>query len=138
MEDLEVLCRSCHEAHHQAHRCSRGKKKEKPKVNRQAIFRLLTAQHKKDLMVRFRYETMSAFHMSLTYGENVSGLLEAACSLLGVDGYYGRKVGERLGTPKARQPVFVKIRDHYGVRFVSESQLKKQAALTKSLLHWKG
>lgn len=56
MEDFEVLCRACHEAHHRVERATnaRGGKRRNRSINRSALARYLTQSQRQILQARFR------------------------------------------------------------------------------------
>ena len=96
MEDLEVLCRECHEAHHAAERGSKPRKKTssgKRSLHRNALYRYLTTAQRDMLCKRF------AIGGGTLYTELISGvreeLLKEACRLLGVKGYYPKRILKR-------------------------------------------
>jgi len=53
MEDLEVLCRECHEAHHALDAVARTPKSRRRTIHRRAIFDKLTAKHVMALWNRY-------------------------------------------------------------------------------------
>ena len=87
MEDLEVLCRSCHEAHHVAERCVRRPGQPKRKSIRQdALFRLLTTTQRNKICAMYRIEP-TALYLALSFGPLGNATHEAA-RMLGFGGAY--------------------------------------------------
>lgn len=87
MEDLEVLCRECHEAHHLVERCSRRKLKAKRRsgraVTRDCIARSLTGKQKAMLGEKFGVLQGEVFSR-ITLGSSNDPLLLEASRMLGV------------------------------------------------------
>lgn len=83
VNDLEVLCRDCHKAHHSAERSSRAReRKARVKVlDRRAVFRLLTPSHKRLLMQEFSLST-GDLYIKLTQIQR-HAVIERAEQLLG-------------------------------------------------------
>lgn len=90
MEDLEVLCRECHEAHHDAEKCSsRGSGIRM--IHRRAIYDKLTGKHVKILLTEFP-NLGSNVYMIINFGP--IGFSDRAAQLLGFD--YARGVPPRI------------------------------------------
>jgi len=88
MQDLEVLCRACHEAHHQAERCSgKPKKKQNRSINRQAVFRCLTGTQKELICRKFGI-TANDLYIRL-HSANESPEMRDALRALGMAHAYG-------------------------------------------------
>jgi hypothetical protein len=87
MDDLEILCRDCHEGHHMAERTCRSKSGPK-QINRSALFRLLSKRQKMILMERFSIARQGDLYLKLTFAESVDSLIYDAQRLLGVSGSY--------------------------------------------------
>lgn len=88
MEDLEVLCRGCHEAHHSAERCSRTRKHSSQRsINRRAIFRLLSFSQREILKKKYQMNNSTlAFHLSQSAGSEAT---DEALKFLGIRHAYG-------------------------------------------------
>lgn len=68
MDDLEVLCRECHEAHHQFHR-SCGNRKKDGSVSRLMLARYLTPHQWTTLQSQFSSKTIGELYVALIEGE---------------------------------------------------------------------
>lgn len=86
LEDLEILCRECHEAHHECERFT-GKHKERSRrgIHRRAIYDALTENHVKILLEEFPY--IDDLWLELTYGDTEAAA--RAAGLLGCDYAHG-------------------------------------------------
>lgn len=91
MEDLEVLCRLCHEAHHRVERATRSKSatKDPRRINRRAIFQYLTGPQKDKLIKDFRLEGRNDLSLQLGHTQN-NHLAITAAKMLGFDSFYGK------------------------------------------------
>lgn len=88
MEDLEVLCRACHDAHHRVdHVVRRSRKKRKRSISRQALFRYLSPNQKQELKNEFKISLDGELLMRLMSGE-YPALLNRALKMLGCDSSY--------------------------------------------------
>lgn len=85
MRDLEILCRSCHEAHHATEKVT-GRKTKRRGIHRRAIEHKLTSRH---IEILFReFPKMSGnLHYELNFG-NVE-IAKRTAVLLGCDYAYG-------------------------------------------------
>lgn len=93
MEDLEIMCRSCHEAHHAVERATRNRapKIKNKGILQSAVFRYLTNKQKETLRVKFT-PTTSFYHeilAALAYGNLNSAIMKEALRMLGKDYAYG-------------------------------------------------
>lgn len=102
MEDLEVLCRECHEAHHRAEKVNKPKEKRLKGIHRQGIFPYLNSKQKQRLMTHFSISTLTDLSCKLAFGDNNQIVLLAA-KMLGFDYFYG-KIEEKDGKRKKRKP----------------------------------
>lgn len=105
MEDLEVLCRPCHEAHHRAERATRNKPttKEPRSINRRAIFQYLTGPQKDKLIKDFGLASRS--DLSLRLGQTQSNHLTiTAARMLGFDLFHGQTREWKPKAPKIVPP----------------------------------
>ncbi len=90
MEDLEILCGSCHGAHHRAEKAAKGRKRKSRKtLHRKGLLSYLTNAMRKALMTQFNLKWYELDYEILA-GDR-QPILRAACEKLGVDDYYPRK-----------------------------------------------
>ena len=89
MEDLEVLCRSCHEAHHRAERCARAKgaKQKHRGIHFQAVYGCLTGKQKQAICDRFLITSGDLYVRLRDSGAHQE--MRAALEMLGMDYAYG-------------------------------------------------
>jgi len=104
LEDLEVLCRECHTAHHDLEK--RQKLTEKigtsRRIQKRAIFSSLTKRQKKILMESNSISRESELYTKLSYGSDES-LLRSALKLLDCDSYIdGQKPSGGYNKPRAK------------------------------------
>lgn len=91
LEDLEVLCRACHDAHHSVDRVVRKNRKSRKRIiSRQALFRYLSFNQKQELKDEFKISLDGELLMRLMSGENPN-LLDRALKMLGCDSSYVAK-----------------------------------------------
>lgn len=90
LEDLEVLCRDCHSAHHKAE-CFTGRSPKRD-INRRAIFSALTGKMKKMVCDRFRIPSGQLF-AAINYGD--ARIATYASRLLGIRHVYGAGITKR-------------------------------------------
>jgi hypothetical protein len=67
MEDLEVLCRDCHKAHHAVEQHTG--RKTRGAIHREAIFRYLSDVQKQKIIQRFDLNTLGSLYHILIFGE---------------------------------------------------------------------
>jgi hypothetical protein len=95
MEDLEVMCRECHKAHHEAERFT-SRPRGIRTIHRRAIFGRLTPKHIGILQDEFNLTGKSLF-VEINYGP--TELADRAAQLLGCEFAWGkqpRSVGSEL------------------------------------------
>ncbi len=89
MEDLEVLCRPCHEAHHRVEKATRQIKPAKIKsIDQRAIFLYLTKAQKDKLVRDFSLSNTNELSLRIGHSTDES-LILAAVNLLGFTHYHG-------------------------------------------------
>ena len=86
MEDLEILCRDCHKAHHRAHPSSSSKEKRSG-IDREKIFSHLSHKQKNILIDRYNLGDVWGLAYALSYGSKNWPIADAA-HLLGFDFFY--------------------------------------------------
>jgi hypothetical protein len=87
MEDLEIMCRSCHEAHHAAERCMRQKHSRKKPINRRAIYSLLTWKQRAILKAKGGMNDAAlSFHLAQQVN---SATQREAARMIGATSLYG-------------------------------------------------
>lgn len=85
MEDLEIVCRDCHEAHHRVEKVQ--VKDSKPKgIHRRAIYQYLKKKQRLVLLERFDIPTMPKLFMEIAYNSTQVAL--TAATMLGFDYYF--------------------------------------------------
>jgi hypothetical protein len=100
MEDFEIMCRECHEAHHRAERYGgKRKSKERRGIHRRAIFSALSRKHIKILFEEF--PNIGRPFAAIAYGD--AAIADRAAKLLGFDYAYGDAT--RKKKPDPRWPV---------------------------------
>ena len=89
MEDLEILCRSCHEAHHQAERCAKQKAgvRGRKGINHLAVFKCLTVAQKRSICKKLGI-TQGDLYVRL-HSANEGPEMREALRMLGMDYAYG-------------------------------------------------
>lgn len=92
MEDFEILCRECHEAHHRAARAA-GRRRKRRGIHRRAIFPALTKKMKQKLCADFQVPEKELF-AAINYGSNDLICLDAI-RMLGMDYVFGRPRGSK-------------------------------------------
>ena len=104
LEDLEVLCRDCHEAHHAIERSLRGKKKGAKAYHVKAMFAALSEDQKKML----QDGTGDDLHFAIVYkvSKKCDKIRNKALALLGGDRWYGLPKPKRgnYQSPKNYRP----------------------------------
>lgn len=105
MQDLEVLCRGCHEAHHRVERANRERRSNLRSIRKQAIFGYLSRSQKNQLVRQhslFSEAELSAALMS----ERLPLMMDAA-RLLGCTHVSGTKLGRTafLERRKAKEAI---------------------------------
>jgi len=87
LEDLEVLCRDCHEAHHAIERSLRGRKQGHKAYHVKAMFAALSEDQKKML----QDTTGDDLHFAIVYkrSKKCDKIRNKALELLGGDRWYG-------------------------------------------------
>lgn len=89
MDDLEILCRPCHEAHHRIERALRKPKGHKSKgISRQALARYLTPTQKSILQRRFIFSSGELYSAIL---DGVPAVVSAALEMSGKKYAYAPK-----------------------------------------------
>lgn len=89
MEDLEVLCRECHGAHHRAEKATRTKQRDiNRSVDRRSMYRYLTAAQKRNLIRQFNLAGLADLSFKLVHGTD-SQIPLAAAQLLGFSRFHG-------------------------------------------------
>lgn len=63
MEDLEVLCRDCHKAHHRAN--AHTGKWTRTGINRQAIFRYLSDEQKSKIVAKYELDSVHDLYVKI-------------------------------------------------------------------------
>ncbi len=123
MEDLEVLCRECHEAHHEAERFSRGGKGIRM-IHRRAIHPRLTEKHAKILFDEFPGSGSDLF-MIINYGPTY--FADRAAELLGFNFAYGK-------IPRQKESV---ISDIYDENNDTQHHISNQFKYDNNRNRWK-
>jgi hypothetical protein len=101
MEDLEVMCRPCHEAHHAAERSANaGRRRKSPtaQLSRQALVKLLTAKQKRLLREEFGLANGGALYLAII-GSGFGPVVAKAEQMM------DRKVGEGVADAVSPHPV---------------------------------
>lgn len=95
MEDLEVLCRECHEAHHRAERAMKKKKPSKRRgISRRALYGYLTYKQRKKLINDFALGSFNELSCKLVHSKEYE-IVEAAVKMLGFDFFFGKPKQKR-------------------------------------------
>jgi len=106
MEDLEILCRPCHEAHHRLERLAKSSKRKTPKrtgINRTALYRYLTSGQKQALMSQFGLSKERDLFSAMST-ENREDVNAEATKMVGYNFSFPAKgPSHRGGTGKADQ-----------------------------------
>lgn len=108
MDDLEVMCRGCHDAHHRAERAAKQRKGNPHALNRQGLYRMLTKTQRELLCQRFVL-TDAILYSRLTHG-NWKEICLAACKMLGASRFYE---GARLSDYDRSQRAKLKKRGRF-------------------------
>ncbi len=88
MEDLEVVCRSCHEAHHQAERCARAAGRRHSKgIHIQAIYGCLTWEQKQRICTKLNITSGDLYVRLLD--RSAKAEREEALKMIGMEYAYG-------------------------------------------------
>lgn len=100
IEDLEILCRSCHEAHHRVERVSPMRRRRRgKKLLGSAAFRYLTNGQKKAVCEEFGCFSCDLYNILV---ERKSPRIERrVCEMLGLSGLYGKTTGELRSSIKS-------------------------------------
>jgi len=101
MEDFEILCRECHEAHHAVDKIAR-RNPDNPaerSIHRQAIYRQLTAEHVNKIWDKFPNVRHTTLQDAINFGN--PDIAEFAGALLGCNHVFGIKRFKPFG-PKQR------------------------------------
>lgn len=135
IEDLEVLCRPCHKAHHRAERASRREKTKRSKsINRQSIFSYLTIPQREKLVIDFKLINVNDLYLKLQHSDN-NRLVITAAKMLGFMRFHGKFAPKRGSNYKAggwqsNDPVrpSVRIPESNGnnVEWISFKEFKKR------------
>lgn len=81
MEDLEIMCRGCHEAHHRVERLTSGKtRKRHSGINRQALATYLTSMQKQILCSKFGV-SCGGLYSAILFGDAL--VVAAALKMVG-------------------------------------------------------
>lgn len=124
MEDLEVLCRECHKAHHAAEKIAGGGRRRKARgIHRRAISHLLTAKHLKILRGLFP-DMYTDKYVAINCGD--PQVAHKAAELLGFDYAYGPNMG-----PKPLPKCVVHHSGRYGLGNYFKYEFKKFSDLPK-------
>lgn len=85
IDDLEILCRECHQAHHVAERCSTPRKRRKTSnsINQRALFRVLTCTQKRIIRNEFNLASDVELYVQLTSTSEMTPIKERAARMLG-------------------------------------------------------
>jgi len=90
MEDLEIMCRECHDAHHRVEKATRQKKIKKKGLRREAIYRYLSPSQKKILIDRFSLSGDKDLYGRIVLSNSLP-IINEALKILGCDYAYGPK-----------------------------------------------
>lgn len=93
LEDLEVLCRGCHEAHHRIERSNKvpAKKKKKKSARVEAVVRYLTKKQKQLLINNFGLYSEKELYENIVNPERDPAVRQSAMDLLGIhEAWWGR------------------------------------------------
>ncbi len=94
MADLEVMCRSCHEAHHRVERATKPRRRRtNPAINRIALARYLTPEQRMILQQRFNM-LWGQVYAALTLHKNKE-VTNAALKMLGKKFAYSSRGNKR-------------------------------------------
>lgn len=99
IEDLEVLCRECHEAHHKVEKKERNRGCRSKGIHRRAIYGSLTAKMKQKLCADYGIPERELF-AAVTYGSGLVAL--DAMQMLGCNRAYGNRKPKRKEPKKAQ------------------------------------
>lgn len=95
MEDFEILCRGCHEAHHRIERCTRARRKPTNSINATALARYLTARHRDILTAQFGLKWQQVY--AAICDKTHPAITAAALKMLGKKScYIARKAGATM------------------------------------------
>lgn len=118
MEDFEVLCRDCHEAHHRAERYANPRRRFKSRsIHRRAILPSLSGKMRREICAKFNIRSLNLY-AEINFGKRDEIALEAI-RLLGFDKIIGKKLKKRAHKPMER--ISRRIVQHpyyYGVAFI--------------------
>jgi hypothetical protein len=95
LNELQVLCRDCHEATHAALKSlyPRERKKEKKMIHRRALFKALTLKHKTILCEKhYLYEEELYAYILYSNEKKHRKIINEAAELLGFDGFHPKMV----------------------------------------------
>lgn len=105
MEDLEVVCRECHDAHHRAEKATRHKRatREPRSINRRAIFQYLTTTQKDKLVKDFGLDNRNdlSFRLGQTRDNHIA---VNAARMLGFDCFNGH-IGDKRKKERAPKAI---------------------------------
>jgi hypothetical protein len=106
LEDLEVLCRECHEAHHRNH--DKRTRRKNPGIHRGAIWRKLSEQQKEEIKSAFPQEEIYA---AIHWGNPL--VAKCAAKMLGYRYAYGKGM-DQIYTPKCVRHHQSQVDTRYG------------------------
>lgn len=91
MEDLEVLCRDCHQTHHRVERATNSKQAslKRKSIDRRAIVEYLTLVQKQKLMDDFGLSNLNDLKCRIFYSDQ-NRLIITAAKMLGFTDFHGR------------------------------------------------
>jgi len=141
IEDLEILCRQCHEAHHRVERAGRRSKRRrrKPKLHAKALFSYLSETQKKALLRQFGYETAGAFYATFISEESGKSLRKAAAKMLGVAGFDGiHKKDAHKGKLRKKKNAIISPEQRKELEHEAKILREKQEALKKKRIILEG
>jgi hypothetical protein len=90
LEDVEILCRPCHEAEEAMKRAARvkGSASTKPKrMHLKAIWAYMTGSQRRIIMEKFKIETEAKLNLEIVHAAGMSKVLEFACGMMKVKPY---------------------------------------------------
>lgn len=90
LEDVEILCRPCHEAEEamkRSTRKSKGKPKPRKEMHLRAIWAYMTGKQRRMVMEKFGIEAESTLNIEITHANGMSDILKHVCMMMKVRPY---------------------------------------------------
>ena len=129
MEDLEILCRDCHNAHHRAEKAAKANssgpnKRKKKRVRPDTLYRLLSQHQREILMERFGITYSGEFY-SMIIGQSGQQIRRAAEQMLSIKSM-NRVIRKNKGIPgrKARSKKNIEVRERTRAKSLEKALIK--------------